>query len=241
MKFAADFRYIAREALRGKWLLAILVGVVAGVLGGGNGPTVNFHFDGGKASASLDMAGQTILSTAGGFGHHMRGWLIGGAIYILVVILVFGTLYFVLGSVIEVGYARFNLKLVDRQNAEFGDLFSPFLIWKSAAVARILRSLFTMLWSLLFLIPGIIASFGYAMTPYILAEYPELSASEAIARSKRMMAGNKLRLFCLEFSFIGWGILAALTMGIGGLWLTPYTNAAKAAFYRDVSRNTVEF
>ena len=90
------------------------------------------------------------------------------------------------------------------------------------------------MWSLLLLIPGIIASYSYAMTPYILANHPELTAREAIARSKELMSGNRWRLFCLEFSFIGWALLSSLTMGIGSLFLTPYTQAAKAAFYRDL-------
>lgn len=81
----------------------------------------------------------------------------------------------------------------------------------------------------------IIASYSYAMTEYILADHPELSASEAISRSKEMMEGNRWRLFCLEFSFIGWSILCAFTLGIGYLWLTPYKEAAKAAFYREIS------
>ena len=68
-----------------------------------------------------------------------------------------------------------------------------------------------------------------------LAEHPELTAGEAIARSKEMMEGNRFRLFCLEFSFFGWGLLCMLTFGIGYLWLRPYERAAKAAFYREVS------
>ena len=78
--------------------------------------------------------------------------------------------------------------------------------------------------------------YSYAMTSYILAENPELTASEAIERSKQMMSGNRWRLFCVQISFIGWEILnALLTFGIGGLWITPYKQAATAAFYREVS------
>lgn len=80
-----------------------------------------------------------------------------------------------------------------------------------------------------------IASYSYAMTEYILAENPEISANEAITMSKQMMDGNKWRLFCLDFSFIGWDILCGLTLGIGYLWLTPYKQAARAIFYREVS------
>lgn len=73
------------------------------------------------------------------------------------------------------------------------------------------------------------------MTPYILAENMELSVMEAITESKKMMRGNKFRLFCLELSFIGWDILAVLTLNIGDLWVHPYREAARAAFYREIS------
>ena len=97
-----------------------------------------------------------------------------------------------------------------------------------------LMYIFIFLWSLLFLIPGIIKSFSYAMTPYILEENPELSANEAIDHSRAMMKGHKFDLFWLYLSFIGWGILCICTLGIGFLWLTPYMNTAVAAFYEDV-------
>jgi len=83
-------------------------------------------------------------------------------------------------------------------------------------------------------IPGIIASYSYAMTPYILAENPGLRANEAISRSKEMMDGYKGELFLLHLTFIGWDLLAVLTLNIGHLWLNPYKHAAEAAFYRQL-------
>ena len=103
------------------------------------------------------------------------------------------------------------------------------------AAARLLQSLYVLLWSLLLIIPGIIAGYSYAMTEYILAEHPELTAGEAIDCSKQMMSGNRWRLFCMQFSFIGWNLLSALTLGIGSLWVRPYQQAATAAFYREIS------
>ncbi len=100
---------------------------------------------------------------------------------------------------------------------------------------RLLRGLYIFLWSLLFIIPGIVAGYSYAMADYILAEKPNMTASEAVELSKSMMYGNRFRLFCLQLSFIGWDILATLAFGIGHLWLTPYKQASYAAFYREVS------
>jgi len=97
-----------------------------------------------------------------------------------------------------------------------------------------LYSLKITLWSFLFLIPGIVMTFAYAMTPYILEEHPEISAWDASARSRAMMRGHKFDLFYLYLSFIGWMVLAVLTAGIGFLWLSPYIDAAKAAFYNDL-------
>ena len=87
------------------------------------------------------------------------------------------------------------------------------------------------------MIPGIIAFYAYSMAPYIMVENPELSAKEAMKASKELMKGNKWRLFCLSFSFIGWDILAALSFGIGHIVLCPYVEAAGAAFYRAIKEN----
>ena len=99
--------------------------------------------------------------------------------------------------------------------------------------ALFLVNLFTFLWALLLIIPGIMKAFSYALTPYILLDEPELTAKQAISRSCEIMQGRRWKLFCLYFSFIGWGILCLLTFGIGFLWLAPYMNASIAAFYED--------
>ena len=99
--------------------------------------------------------------------------------------------------------------------------------------ALFLVNLFTFLWALLLIIPGIMKAFSYALTPYILLDEPELTARQAITRSCEIMQGRRWKLFCLYLSFIGWGILCLLTFGIGFLWLVPYMNASIAAFYED--------
>ena len=99
--------------------------------------------------------------------------------------------------------------------------------------ALFLVNLFTFLWALLLIIPGIMKAFSYALTPYIIMDEPELTARQAITRSCEIMEGRRWKLFCLYLSFIGWGILCLLTFGIGFLWLVPYMNASVAAFYED--------
>ena len=98
--------------------------------------------------------------------------------------------------------------------------------------------IYTILWSLLFCIPGIIKAYSYAMTFFISKDRPELTADECINESMKMMNGHKMRLFLLDLSFIGWILLACLTFGIGFFWLQPYMQTARVAFYEDL-RNQV--
>ena len=239
MKIAEDFRRIARNALTNKWFIAVAVGLVASILGGisGGGPEFKVNIDGSNISMNFNVAGQTIKSigTNGGVDSEVGAFILASLPIIIIASLFAAVIYFALGSFIGVGYAKFNLNLVDKKNAAFETLFEYFSYWKTTTIARLLRALYVFLWSLLFIIPGIVAGFSYAMTDYILAEDPELTADEAISQSKSIMMGNKWRFFCLQISFIGWDILATLAFGIGHLWLTPYKQAAYAAFYREVS------
>lgn len=239
MKIAEDFRRIARNALTNKWFIAVAVGLVVSILGGisGGGPEFKVNIDGSNISMNFNVAGQTIKSIGinGGVDSEVGAFILASLPIIIIASLFAAVIYFVLGSFIGVGYAKFNLNLVDKKNAAFETLFEYFSHWKTTTITRLLRALYVFLWSLLFIIPGIVAGFSYAMTDYILAEDPELTADEAISQSKSIMMGNKWRFFCLQFSFIGWDILATLAFGIGHLWLTPYKQAAYAAFYREVS------
>lgn len=137
---------------------------------------------------------------------------------------------------LSVGYANAMRKLLVNRDVElvptaFHIAFDNYwhkvwtMLWMSILIG---------LWSLLLLIPGIIKAFSYAMTPFIIEEYPELSSTEAIHRSRMMMRGHKFDLFWLELSFIGWGFLCLLTAGIGFFWLIPYMETSIAAFYEEV-------
>lgn len=113
-------------------------------------------------------------------------------------------------------------------------IFDGFSDYKRIFVTMLLMFIYTFLWSLLLVIPGIIKGYSYAMTTYILNDDPSISGDAAIEKSMQMMQGNKMRLFLLDLSFIGWAILAILTAGIGFLWLSPYIYSARAKFYEDL-------
>lgn len=205
MKLNQDYKNEALSALRGNWAPALVATIIVLVLSWGISGT----------SAVLQTYGMQI-STALAFG--------------------FGLLEVLVLWPISIGFCNsFRLLLETGDNRLTGNMFSLGFgnmlhnIW-----GTFLMALFIVLWSLLFLIPGIIKSFSYAMTPFILVEHPELSANAAINESRRLMKGRKFDLFYLYLSFIGWAILSILSLGIGFLWLMPYVQTSVAAFYADV-------
>ncbi|PFN07355.1 DUF975 family protein [Bacillus cereus] len=101
----------------------------------------------------------------------------------------------------------------------------------------VLMDIYITLWTMLFIIPGIVKLFSYTMTFFILNDHPEFSMNRAITESRRIMKGHKREYFLICLSFIGWFILSIVTFGIGFLWLIPYFYTTKAAFYEKVSQD----
>ena len=227
--YARDFRARARAALKGHWGTAIAVALVAAILAGSN-PMFSVTVS-SQNSYSVYLADNIDLSDC-------LNWQM---LSLLVTVLVVGSLLaLVIGGCIEMGQATFNLHLMRGQRAVFPDLFSQFHRLGAGIAMVILRSVFVWLWSLLFVIPGIIATYRYAMMPFLMAEFPDLGAMDAMRESKRLMQGNKWRLFCLELSFLGWAFLCMFTLGIGMLWLLPYMASARTAFYLEVTGRSHE-
>lgn len=254
-KYASDFREIARDALRGKWKTAVLTGFLAGLIGA-------CMVSVGGSTSSIRTSAQEMLQVLQSY----EQLLLLQAILLLVIgaLGIWSIVTIVIGGAGKLGYAIFNLKLVDKEHAATSDLFSQFGRLGAGFCMNFFMGLFTVLWTLLLIIPGIVKSFSYAMTPYILAEHPEMRSRDAITESRHLMDGNKWRLFCLQFSFIGWYLLClapiVIAFGvvytgaidsfavflcillcgiiaafIGSLFLRPYQEAANAAFYRDIS------
>ena len=219
----SEIRRKAREHLQSNWALSIGIAAVACLLGGlliGTSFLPNIQFSPSREFSLL----------------FPFTWQVTDTIRITIKSGLPSLAAFLIGGVLQLGYARFLLKQHDGKALDFNDLFSQFDRFGTGFAQNFLRTLYTFLWSLLLIVPGIIAALSYAMTPFILEEHPELTASEAIARSKALMDGHKMDLFILNLTFLGWDILCALTANIGHLFLNPYKNAAYAVFYREISQ-----
>ncbi len=139
-----------------------------------------------------------------------------------------------LAPAFTVSNARIYLNLAAGKYPKTKDGFSGFADYLSAFKTYFLVVLYTFLWSLLFIVPGIIKAISYSQAMYIIAENPEIGAREAIRRSEKMMNGHKMEYFVLSLSFIGWAILAPFTLGILYIWLIPYMTASCANFYNNI-------
>ncbi|HOY85054.1 MAG TPA: DUF975 family protein [Candidatus Syntrophosphaera sp.] len=138
----------------------------------------------------------------------------------------------IIGGPLALGITRIFLKLWHRQDFQIEEMFHGFNDFTRSLVAYLLIGLYVILWSLLLIVPGIIAALSYSMTFFIMAEDPKIKAQAALRKSKEMMEGHKSEYFSLLFSFIGWFLLACLTWGLGFLLLSSYTTMASTIFYQ---------
>lgn len=225
---SAYYREQAREALRGNWGKAVIICLLGALLG-----------------ADLVTLG-TVENRRNSIEEHIEyfRYTVDSSVFRLIllimlgvasIILVYSIIAFIIGGAIQLGLITFFIGLCQGEPVSVSDLFSQFHSFGKALGLRIVTSILVGLWSMLFVIPGIIAIYRYSMAPYILAENPDIGILEAIDLSKQMMIGNKLRLFFLGLSFFGWLLLSVVTFGIAHLWVTPYIEAAHAAFYLDIS------
>lgn len=233
---SAKIREVAREALRGKW-----VQMFWGIL--------IFFALSSFVSGVLDY-----------FFSIVRYVPIGGY-YVRVTMSYAGALYeFLVMGALLCGFAMFMLAFFRSRNVNYILNLEGFSMFGKAFCLYLLYMVKIALWSLLFIIPGIVATFRYSQCFYVRVDHPELSASQCINESKRLMRGNKGKLFCLYLSFFGWAFLAVLPQSIfttltdmsgiafmlvsAVLWLPVlvvelYIETAKVVFYEIVTRNLV--
>lgn len=153
-----------------------------------------------------------------------------------------GVLMFLFSGPIQYGLSTQALNVVRGNRVDVGDIMAAQRRLPDTILAYIINSFLTFLWSLLFIVPGIIAAYSYSMTYFIMVDNPNLTPDEARRQSIKLMDGNKLKLFYLHLSFIGWMLLCVLTLGLFTFWLMPYMECATAEFYESIipPRVTVE-
>ena len=148
-------------------------------------------------------------------------------------------LIFVAGP-LTLGFTIYFLKFLKDEESNLNQLFEGFKNYGSVLVTYLLYTIYIILWTLLFIIPGIIAQMKYSQVWFIMAEDNEISGNDALKKSKEMMDGFKMQYFLLALSFIGWILLAMLTCGIGLLWVVPYIQTSYAKFYEALKEHQAQ-
>ncbi|MBP5596894.1 MAG: DUF975 family protein [Pseudobutyrivibrio sp.] len=228
-----EVKSIGKAAFKANYWKCVLVALILGfVSGSAVSATSNGNNDDGAADRlatafyALSTADQKLLIE-----------IILGAIGIAV-ILGFVIQIFIKNP-LQVGCYRFFKKNVEDGQAELGTIGEGFGNYGHVFCTLFIRDLFLALWTLLFIIPGIIKAYSYRMVPYIVKDNPELSATEVITKSREMMNGNKGKAFLLDLSFIGWILLSAITCGIVAVfWTLPYIESTNAALYVELSKDS---
>lgn len=265
---------IALEALSGRWKIACLTTFVASLLGGTIMVTGGGGGGGGSSSSSSGVSSSYTVTSGGGssssssvvsYSYGDYESLVSVLLVVLGILSIVALVSIILGGATKYGYAKFLFKLLNKEEVAVSDLFSEYSRIGSGFVMNLLTGIYLMLWTLLFFPVGIVKSFSYALTPYIMAENPNVGANEAITMSREMMNGHKGKLFLLKLSFIGWALLLVLLamvlifpvaavfvasevlgvvatlayfliITVASTYLTTYIETAGAAFYIGVSR-----
>ena len=237
---ARDYRARAREALRGHWFIAIIASLIVSIITGCF--TVTYKTD-GEVDSVIPENDTSIVSTVidsvsqQGSGDGLTTVVTIAYVIFALIFLFACFVQIVVTGVMSVGQSRFYLDLLSQYPLKLRTVFSGFKNFRVAAVAFLKMFLRVLGGTLLFVIPGIIICYTYALLGYVIADNPRMSADETLQECKRIMKGNRWKLFCLSMSFFGWALLGVLTFGIGLLWVMPYQSAAIAEFYREAKKN----
>lgn len=209
----SEIKSKARKALHNRWGHAVLITILLGII----------QFIPTLIEAMLS-GGMTVVFS----NHEPLGSQIVGDLLSLFLI------------PLSIGYSWYFLTILRNQTTHWSQLFDPFdfSIYLKMLGSSLLVTLYTCLWTLLFLVPGIIKGIAYSQTFYILKDQPHLKVNEAITKSRELMMGYKWKYVRFILSFIGWFLLGGLTLGIGFLWIEPYFSASCAGFYESLIQET---
>ena len=248
----------AKEALKRNYWRIVLVSLIGMLIGGGLGSS---GISGG-GSDIRDMASDNVKEH---FTEHenddvdwegaeavlddiqmdIRPQDIVAVVFTVIVVLIVAAIVLAVGialdvlllNPVQVGINRFMVKSLDdtARIAEVGYTFDH--NYKNGVKVMFFKDLYVVLWSLLFIVPGIYKAYQYRMVPYILGENPDMTYQEVLQRSKDMMDGQKWDAFVLDLSFILWHMLGGITCGLAEIfYVAPYVNLTDAALYSRLSR-----
>lgn len=224
----SQMKEAAKARMRGflpRAIVVSLIGILLGAMEASGGFNINF-----STSDSSSTEGDAAL-----FAYFAEAMLP------IILLVLFGTIVFSLAyaiffaNILNVGINGWFLRYCRGEYPEIADIFHAFKNYGANLKATLLRDIYILLWSLLFLVPGIVKSYAYCLVSYLMHDNPRLSASEALRLSEKMMDGWKLEAFVLDWSFFGWHILSGFTCGILGIvYVTPYEYTSRAYFYDTV-------
>lgn len=186
-----------------------------------------------SSSSSARTGGASVATVDQETARAMIPIIIGILTACIIALIVYEVIGILVLRPLEVGCKKFFLRNSE-MTADLNEITSAFREnWKGKVLTMFLRDIYLMLWSMLCVIPGIVKGYSYRMVPYILADHPEMSGNEVIALSRQMMDGQKMKVFFLDLSFIGWILLSVITFGIAGVFYTsPYMAATDAELYQ---------
>lgn len=251
-----DLKTNAKEILQRNYWWAVLVALILGIAG--NGASANIVNKISNQSNSTEVIREGNLNSLSDMkeffdyydaevpskftiaGRDKLSTLVTTFVYVLLVIMIISILLSTfLFAPLEIGCKKWFIKN-RTEKPQINEVVSVFSNgYLNAVKIMFLRGLYTGLWSLLFVIPGIVKAYEYRLIPYLLAENPNMDMHEAFERSKNMMNGNKWNAFVLDLSFIGWALLAGMTCGILGLfWVNPYIHITDTELYVALCQTT---
>lgn len=250
-----DFKQVAKDSLKGHWFVAIIAAILAVLLGATSvtAYTISYNYstEGEGENPDINPGNGAVQAFFNSIQENQDGqddlyesdhtaflqWWLGIMAVTLIGALISLFISMVIGSIAAVGYAQFNMDIIEGDDVKLRTMFSRVNQLGVTLRAKLLIFIRVFIGSLFFLIPGIVMMYSYAMVHHVLADNPEMNAREALRESKRIMRGNRWKLFCLELSFIGHYLLAFLTFGISYLHLVPFQQATYAAFYIEARNN----
>ena len=233
-----ELREKGRIAFKANYWACVLAALLLAIV---LGATTTARTAGANSAANSAVPEEDISLTEimDGLTEEEQRTVITAVVTILVIVTVIGILVRIfLYNPLQVGCYRFFRKNTENYPVRLGVIKQGFGNYGHTTWTLLLRDIFLFLWTLLFIVPGLIKAYSYRLVPYLIKDNPELSAKEAIKLSDTMMKGKKGQAFLLDLSFIGWFFLSVLTLGLVGIfWTNPYYESSAAAFYIDVKSN----